>query len=117
MPGRKLNRDERAAVELFRGFREREPERAQVIDLDIPDALMVMGYAEFIGYRTTHARQGALYRHDFASGSRPLLCAGAEPGQLFLIGGRFHVTERGIVDLTARGQEIDDGGHRWKKRR
>lgn len=49
-----------------------------------------------------------MYKHKFAKGSRALLCAGPGPNQLYLIGGRFHVTERGIVDLTPSGKEIAD---------
>jgi hypothetical protein len=49
-----------------------------------------------------------MYKHKFARGSRPLLCAGPKAGQLYLIGGRFHVTDRGIVDLTPSGKEIPD---------
>lgn len=111
----KLTKQQRAALALFRDFRERDATRAKRIDIDIPDALMVMGHVEFIGYRTTHGKKAVMYKHDFAPGSRPLLCAGPEVGQLFLIGDRFHVTDRGIVDLDADGDEIDDGGARWKK--
>lgn len=111
----KLTPDQRAAVQLFRDFREREPTRAKHVDFIIPEAVMVMGHCEFIGYRTTHGRSAKLYKHDFAPGSRPLLCAGAADNELFLIGGRFHVTERGIVDLDARGAEIDDHSPRSRQ--
>jgi hypothetical protein len=60
-----------------------------------------------IEYDTT--RQGTLekYRHDFAAGSRPLLCADGATGQLFIVEGRYHVTLRGIVDLDGRGRELE----------
>lgn len=111
----RLTKEQQAAVELFRDFREREPTRAKQVELIIPEALMVMGPCEFIGYRTTHGRAGRLYQHEFAGGSRPLLCAGPEDNQLFLIGGRFRVTERGIVDLDRRSAEIDDDSPRARK--
>jgi len=113
----KLTRQQLEAVKLFRGFRERDPERAKRIDLIVPDALMIMGHVEFIGYRTTHGSRSALYKHDFAHGSRPLLAAGPDVGQLFLIGDRFHVTDRGIVDLDTDGNEIEDGRSRKSKTR
>lgn len=112
----KLTRQQMEAVKLFRGFRERDPERAKKIDLVVPDALMIVGHCEFIGYRSSHGNSPALYRHDFAKGSRPLLAAGPEVGQLFLIGDRFVFTDRGIVDLDADGNEIDDGGYRKRTR-
>ena len=67
-----------------------------------------MGYCEAILYSTTHAGVAKLYKHKFAKGSRALLCAGPGKSQLYLIGGRFHVTDRGIVDLTPSGKEIPD---------
>lgn len=106
----KLTKSQREAVDLFRNFREKTPTRAKRITLDVPDALMIMGHVEFIGYRTTHGNRSVLYKHSFAKGCRPLLAAGPEVGQVFLIGDRYHVTERGIVDLTADGREIEDGG-------
>lgn len=114
MSRRKLTQEQQAAVKLFRGFRERAPSKIKNIDFEVPSAVAVMGTVEFIGYRTTHGKKGVLYTHDFAAGSRPLMCAGAEEGQLYLIGGRFHVTERGIVDLDASGDEIEDDSERYE---
>jgi hypothetical protein len=33
--------------------------------------------------------------------------------ELFLVGGSYHVTERGVVDLNTRGAEIDDDSERY----
>jgi hypothetical protein len=66
-----------------------------------------MGVCEFIGYMTTHQGRPALYVHHFAPGSRPAMYAGTRRNELYLVGGRFHVTGRGITDLDARGREID----------
>lgn len=99
----------RDAFKLHKDFRESTPTRAKVIRPPrMPKALMVLGTCEFIGYRTTHDGKVHLYKHDFAPGSRPLLAAGPRRNQLFLIQGRYHVTERGIVDLDSHGHEIDD---------
>jgi hypothetical protein len=96
------------AARLYRGFREQRPNRVRAIRIKLPRAVMVVGYVEFIGYSTTHGRRAQTYRHDFAPGSRPMLCAGPKRGELYLIGGRYHFTERGIVDLDRFGEEIDD---------
>jgi hypothetical protein len=98
----------RRAAQLYKQFREAEPKRARKITVTLPKAVMIMGYCEAILYSTTHAGKAAMYKHKFARGSRPMLCAGPKRGQLYLIGGRFRVTERGIVDLTPRGREIED---------
>lgn len=65
---------------------------------------MVMGTAELIAYTTTHGRKVTAYAHEFAPGSRPLLCAGKKRGQLFLIGDRFKVDAHGIVDIDHAGR-------------
>ncbi len=98
----------RKAKALYEKFREAPAKKARVVKVTLPKSVAVMGYLEFVGYSTTHGGQAAMYKHKFAKGSRPLLCAGPGKNQLYLIGGRFHVTERGIVDLTPRGKEIED---------
>jgi hypothetical protein len=92
----------------YRKFREAEPGRIRKITYDPPKTAFSMGYCEAILYSTTHGGQARMYKHTFAKGSRPILAAGPKKNQLLLIGGRFHVTERGIVDLTPKGREIED---------
>lgn len=101
----------RGAFKLHESFRELPPTKSVKLNVRIPKALMSMGHVEAICYRTTHGKQSVLYKHDFAPGSRPVLAAGPKRNQLFLLGGRYHVTERGIVDLDASGMEIDDPAH------
>jgi len=99
----RLRREKRAAEELWEEFRESRPGRSQRIPIQWPKALMVMGTVRAITYDTTHDNQYVPYKHVFARGSRPLLCAGKKRGQLFLIGSNFKVTRRGIVDVDDRG--------------
>jgi hypothetical protein len=103
----------RQAKRLYEDFRDRPPTRAKRVSIRFPKALVVMGHVDFIGYRTTHRRnnEGAIrathYKHDFAPGSKPLLCADPKTGRLYLVGGRYRVTGRGIVDRDAKGREIE----------
>lgn len=101
-----MKRDVRKAAKLYEEFREEKPKRGRRIEFKMPKVVMVMGTVRAISYDTTRRRKTELYKHDFAPGSRPLLCASGD-GQLFLIEGRYHVTERGIVDLDASGREIE----------
>lgn len=94
------------AGRLYRAFREAPVERVRRIWVTIPKAVAVMGQLEFVGYMTTHRGRTALYIHEFAPGSRPLLCAGTGHGQLYLLKGRFKVTGRGITDVDARGRTV-----------
>jgi hypothetical protein len=94
------------AAQLYREFREDEPRRARKIRVKLPKAVAVMGHCEFVGYVTTHRGKTHLYIHEFAPGSRPLLCAGTGRGQLYLLEGRFTVTGRGITDLDRAGRTV-----------
>jgi hypothetical protein len=96
------------ATKLYEDFRETKVKRTRGIRIRYPKAVAIMGYCEAILYSTTHNGVAKLYKHKFAKGSRALLCAGPGKSQLYLIGGRFHVTDRGIVDLTPSGREIPD---------
>jgi hypothetical protein len=101
-------RDLKKAYKLYEEFREAQPKRGRRIEFEMPEVLMIMGNIRSINYDTTRGRKTELYKHDFAPGSRPLLCADGNTGQLFIIEGRYHVTPRGIVDIDAKGEEIDD---------
>jgi hypothetical protein len=101
----------RAAVELYESFREKKPKRLKVIDVKIPRVVVHIGYLEAFDYRTTHGTELALYKHEFARGSRPLLCVSSDGTQLLLLGGRYHFTERGVVDKDSKGREIENKKH------
>lgn len=103
-----MRNDLKKAYQLYSEFRESIPKRGRRIEFDIPKAVMVMGHITTISYVTTLGRKTVNFSHDFHDGSMPLLCAGSEPNQLFIIEGRYIVTDRGIVDLDARGNELDD---------
>jgi hypothetical protein len=97
----------RRTMQLYRKFREADPRYARRVTVKLPKALARMGPCEFVGYMTTHRGKAALYVHYFSPGSRPVLYAGTGRNALYMMGGRFHVTGRGITDLDARGRETD----------
>lgn len=101
-----LQRDLRSSAALYRGFREEPARRVRRIRLNLPKAAAVMGQVEFIGYMTTHAGKTHLYVHQFAMGSRPQFVAGKGRNQALLVGGRYKVTDRGIVDYGPGGREV-----------
>lgn len=95
--------DTRSAVKWYEDFHERKPKRARVVRLKLPKTVAVMGYCDAIQYRMVNGGQLQRYKHTFARGSYPLLCTDGK--RVYLIGGRYHVTDRGIVDLSPRGRE------------
>lgn len=106
-----MNRAVKAAIRLYRAFREKDPERIGVVHVELPEAVAVIGYVEAIKYRTTHGGKTELYEHPFQAGSRPLLVASSDGRQLLLLGGRYRFGARGIVDVDARGKLVLDPDH------
>lgn len=106
--------DKRRAAKLYESFRDESPRRSRSVRIEIPKAVAVMGTVEFIGYVTTHNGKTHLYIHEFAPGSRPLFCSGGRSKQIFLVSGRYRVTDRGIVDYTRSGKPIYDHKSRYK---
>lgn len=102
-----MNRRLAQAVTLYESFREKRPKRLAKLRVDIPKVVACMGHVEALDYRTTHGKKVTLYHHNFAAGSRPLLCVSANGRQLMLLGGRYEFTGRGIVDQDAAGREIE----------
>jgi hypothetical protein len=93
------------AAELYREFREEEPRVAGFRDISLPEAVFEIGVCQFIGYLTTHAGKETAYVHGFAPGSQPSLYTSGRRSELLLLGGRFRMTPRGIVDLRRDGTE------------
>ena len=123
MAKRTISEHERSqAIAIYENFREKSPRRIDVVKVQIPNVVAVIGHIEAlwktkaghvgaVDYRTTHGQKLTLYRHAFAPGSRPLLCVSPDGKQLFLLGGRYQFTERGIVDRDAAGNEIENELH------
>lgn len=101
----------RAAIKLYRDFREKEPKRLTTLNFDVPAAVMVIGHVDEIWYTTSHGKKKVEYRHPFQNGSRPLLCASSDGKQLMLFGGRYKFTDRGIVDRNPDGTLNFDPRH------
>ena len=111
MKGVFRSKEFRGAFQLHEKFREEKPKRAKVIEFNVPKALAIIGTLEAVEYTTTHKGKAVKYRHVFAPGSRPYLAAGPKRNQVFLVGGRYHFTDRGIVDIDAKGKDILDPNH------
>ena len=107
-----MSKATRQATDLYESFREASPKKLLRLTLpDIPKIVACMGRVEYVGYRTTHGKKLTLYQHDFVAGSRPLMCVSKDGRQILLVGGRYHFTDRGIVDLDSRGRERPDPKH------
>lgn len=87
-----------AASSLLESFSGKEAQR--IIDVKfpkVPRVGLVFGELIEVGYRSR--RDGQLYRHTFRlKKSRPLLAASSDGKSVYIVGGRYAFTDRGIED-------------------
>lgn len=90
----------RRAAQAFADFTGRKPTRVTRARLDDSNVNgWKMGPAVGIAYEATRDGEKAQYFHEFAKAARPDLVARDDGRQLYLTGGKYTVTERGIEDM------------------
>ncbi len=77
------------------------------LNIDIPEALAVIGKVTAIEYDAIYDRKFTPARHAFAPSARPLLVVGTDRGQVFIIGTHFRFTDRGFIDFDTSGRAIE----------
>lgn len=95
------NRDARiaAASRIYTEFTGHDASEVIEIDKpDFPDTLAVIGDIDGILYTTVRDGITEKYIHKFKKNCRPLFCVSPDGKQLFMLGGSYDFTERGIVD-------------------
>lgn len=63
-----------------------------------PDAVVVIGECDGLLYTTVRDGEVESYIHRFRKKSRPLLCCSEDGHTLYLLGGAYRFTDRGIID-------------------
>lgn len=90
------------AARAFEDFTGRKPTRKRRVELDGRDvAGWELGPVLGVGYEATRDGETARYFHEFKKSARPRLVARDDGRQLYFEGGRYKVTDRGIVDMPA----------------
>jgi hypothetical protein len=85
---------------LYSGFMRRAPMREQKVTIPAPPKVaLAIGKVSRLYYVSDRGGREIEYRHDFASGSRPLLAVSHDGKTLMLLGGAYRFTNRGIEDL------------------
>jgi hypothetical protein len=64
----------------------------------IPPVLINMGKIDGVMYTTVRDGKTERYIHEFKSKARPTFAVSPDGKQLFMLGGAYNFTERGIVD-------------------
>lgn len=89
----------RAAVKLREDFTGERADRIDSVPKPVvPDEALAIGDVIGIIYETSRDGRKEKYIHQFAKGARPLLIASYDGRQLFMLGGAYDFTARGIVD-------------------
>lgn len=88
------------AAHAFEDFTGRAPTKVNRAKLDSRDVTSwAMGPAVGVAYEAVRDGERAQYFHEFAKKARPTLVARDDGRQLYLVGGDYTVTERGIEDM------------------
>jgi hypothetical protein len=101
--------DTRKAKKLYEDFHEHQAlhavriSRRQLLPRPNTRALSILGFVRAISYDTSIGHTATNFKHTFKRGSRPYLATDGK--KLFIVAGRFHVSARGIVDLSPAGRE------------
>jgi hypothetical protein len=89
------------ASRLYEDFTGHQAEYVEVFDKPvIPGVLVNIGYCDGILYTTVRDGKVERYIHQFSKKARPLFCVSPDGQTLWLLGGSYDFTERGIVDRT-----------------
>lgn len=93
------NTQKRRAGNLYRDFSGHEPDEVlEIAKPEIPDAVLIVGKLDSVIYTTMRDGVPEKYIHHFRRSSQPYLCSSPDGDALFIIGGNYEFTERGIVD-------------------
>jgi hypothetical protein len=87
-------------IELFRDFRGEDPRYIKTVRMVVPDVAVLIGTCDGVLYTTQRNGRIEEYIHKFEKKARPLLASSFDGRGLFLIGGSYNFTDRGIVDKT-----------------
>jgi hypothetical protein len=91
----------RNASKLYSDFTGHEASDYETLDKPIlPDVMLKVGEIDFVGYTTVRDSKTEKYIHKFSKKCRPLFTVSHDGKQLFMLGGSYDFTERGIVDKT-----------------
>jgi hypothetical protein len=91
----------RDAAKLYSDFTGHKANESVTIDKPIiPDVALVVGDIDGVMYTTVRDGKTEKYIHEFKKKCRPLFCVSHDGKQIFMLGGSYDFTERGIVDKT-----------------
>ena len=95
----------RKAASLYERFSGHEAEEIGRIKVpSIPKVGVCIGTIDGVLYTTVRDGKTEKYIHKFKSADKPLFVVAPDGKTLYLVGGRYDFTERGIVDKTDKSR-------------
>lgn len=88
----------REAAQRFEAFTGHRADKAREVKTPAAKVALAIGPLLGVAYETTRDGKHEKYYHEFRSHARPLLAASSDGHSLFMLGGAYRFTERGIVD-------------------
>lgn len=92
--------DVRGAARKYLDFTGHAPGVIGEVDIKIPKAVAVIGTCDGILYTTVRDGKTERYIHEFKAADRPAFTVTPDGRGIFLVGGRYDFTDRGIVDAS-----------------
>lgn len=86
------------AARLYEDFTGHDARYIESVRLDVPPVVMLIGELDAVLYSCVRDGKLEHYKHTFRKSSRPLLVSASDGKSLHIVGGRFSMTNRGIVD-------------------
>jgi hypothetical protein len=95
----------RRAAGLYQRFSGHEAEEVGRVNIAPPPrTLVAVGELDGVLYTTVRDGKVEKYIHKFASKDKPVLAVSPDGKRMFVVGGRFTFTERGIVDASDKSR-------------
>lgn len=95
---KKKRRKLKAAAKLYEDFTGDVPQYIEKVYIDLPEVVWLLGELDAVQYTCFRDGVKEHYIHTFKKSSRPLLCVDETGSAIFVVGGRYRVTDRGIED-------------------
>lgn len=104
-PPLSLRPDVKRAARLYEAFSGHEAENMGKVTIpNVPKVMVAVGEVDFIGYTTVRDGVQEKYIHKFAQKDKALLCVSPDGKCIYLVGGNYTFTERGIVDKSDKSR-------------
>lgn len=91
----------RSASDLYERFSGHKADKGAKVKIPaVPAVGVCIGDIDGILYTTVRDGEVQRYIHKFRAKDRPLFVVSPDGKQLFMIGGNYNFTERGIIDMS-----------------